>query len=424
VYPLLLLVLVVASFFHIQIVVLVIAILVISMPTRQQFAAVKMIRLFSFLLLPAMLGLIAGYRNDSYLILKDFYYFFIPVLFILSGIVLACRISIEQFLKTLVYAGLITSVMVTAISIAYMGFGALSDPYSAHYAMGIVGTPGPPIALGCLMLSKKFNIRLFPTLWFKVFVAVNALGVYMFASRTYFIITVCFLLLLVVDRIKRIWVMPTVFLLIMIFATLPTDLFKATSSETFMSKLLGSFNELKMGDYMTEQDINTKYRGYESFMALKGYTEGSTKDWIFGGLGKLIDLKTFVRLGEDADFQYIPVLHNGWVYILVKTGIMGVLTYLLIFFGLIITSWRQYADAGGRPAIRLFAALLIGSILSLMLTNYIVTAFFNTEMSIIMITLGYSYINFKSLTYKLEEREKAAMLAYEQAEALKFEKAY
>jgi hypothetical protein len=413
IYPFLLLILILASFFHVQAIVLGISLVIIFMPLKQHLAVIKATRIFAALLLPAILGLIAGYQNSNYLILKDLYYFAIPVLFILAGIVLACRVDIEAFLKTLVFAGVLTSVMVTGISISYMGFGALLDPYSAHYAMGIIGAPGPPMALACLLFAWKFNIRLFRARWFNLFVAINAFGVYMCASRTYVIIMGCFMLLLVADKVKRMWVIPTIFVLIMIAFLIPTDIFKATSSETFMSKMLGSFNELKMGDYNTEQDINLKYRGYESFMALKGYAEGDTKDWIFGGLGKLIDLKTFVRLGEDTDFQYIPVLHNGWLYILVKTGIVGVVTYILVFFGLIITNWKKYADAKGKPAIRMFAALTIGCIFSLLLTNYIVTALFNVEMCIIMITLGYSYLNFNSLVFRLNERKKAVVLEYE-----------
>jgi O-antigen ligase len=238
----------------------------------------------------------------------------------------------------------------------------------------------------------------------------------MCASRTYFIIMVCFMLLLVADKVKRIWIIPTVFFVVMLIALIPSDLFRATSSETFMSKLLGSFNELKMGDYNTEQDINMKYRGYESFMALKGYMEGDTQDWIFGGLGKTVDLRTFVRLGEDTDFQFIPVLHNGWLYLLVKMGIAGVLVYIIVFFSLIITRWKKYADTKAKPAVRLFAALSIGCIFSLLLTNYIVTALFNVEMCIIMITLGYSYLNFRALVFKQQ--------AFEQKQAQEHELAY
>jgi hypothetical protein len=412
IYPLLLLILIVASFFHVQAIVIGISLVIIFMPLQHRLAIVKVARIFTALLLPVLFALIAGYQNDNYLILKDFYYFSVPFLFILAGIVLACRLEIEHFLKTLVYAGLITSVLVTGISVSYMGFSALFDPYSAHYAVGIVGAPGPPMGLACLLFTWKFNVKLFKPHWFKLFMAVNAFGIYMCASRTYFIIMVCFALLLVADKVKRIWIIPTIFFVVVVIALIPTDIFQATSSETFMSKLLGSFNELKMGDYNTEQDINMKYRGYESFMALKSYMEGNTKDWIFGGLGKTVDLKTFVRLGEDTDFQFIPVLHNGWLYLLVKTGIAGVLTYLIVFFGLIIKNWRKYADNTAKPAIRLFAALSIGCVFSLLLTNYIVTALFNVEMCIMMITLGYSYLNFNALVFKQERREKQKEQAF------------
>src|SRR5690242_1365264 len=116
-YPFLLVMLILASFFHVQIVVLAIAFVIIAIPMKQQLAAIKTAGLFALLLVPAILGLIVGYRNSTYLILKDFYYFLIPVLFVTSGIVLACRLSIENFLKALVYSGVLTSILVTAVSI-------------------------------------------------------------------------------------------------------------------------------------------------------------------------------------------------------------------------------------------------------------------------------------------------------------------
>ena len=221
----------------------------------------------------------------------------------------------------------------------------------------------------------------------------------MFASRSYFIIAICFLVLLVANRIKRAWIIPVVACVAMLIFVMPTDLFKSnSSSSSFTDKIIGSFGEVTIGNYSSEQDINLRYRGYETFMALNSYAEGSEPEQLFGGLGKLVDLKTFVHLGEDADFRYIPVLHNGWMYLLVKTGITGVLTYLLIFFGLIVTNWRKYADEQAPPIIRLFAALNIGCVVSLLVTNYIVTSFFNVEMSVLMVTLGYSfyYINYLS----------------------------
>ncbi|MEO3406424.1 hypothetical protein AAFN85_21100 [Mucilaginibacter sp. CAU 1740] len=409
-YALLFLIMVLASFFHMQAPVLGLALLIILPPVKHQFAAIKMAGVFAVLFIPAVLGLIAGYQNATYLILKDFYYFSIPVLFMLSGIVLARRIEVELFLKTIVIAGVLVSFVVTGISISYMGVGALADPYSAHYAIGIVGAPAPPLAFACLLFTRKFNITLFRRALFNIFLAVNAFGIYMFASRTYFIITLCFLMLLVVDKIKKIWIFPIIFVLGLLVIVLPFITFSVDSNSTFLNKIMGSFNEVSIGNYNTEQDINLRYRGYESFMALRGYLEGGMRDWVFGGLGKLIDLKTFVRLGEDVDFQYIPVLHNGWLYILVKTGAVGVITYITIFFGLIITKWRLYANTAGKPVIRMFSAFIIGCVLSLLLTNYIVTAFFNMEMSVLMVTLGYSYINVHVLVHKLKIKQQEVKL--------------
>ncbi|WP_454803211.1 hypothetical protein [Mucilaginibacter phyllosphaerae] len=399
-FSILLLLLVVASFFHLQALVVSVSFLVIAMPLEKHLAALRLIRLFAILMIPVVLGLFAGFANNTYLILKDFYYFLLPVLFILTGILLACRLTIEKFLKTLIYAGVVTSLLVICISVYYMGLNSLNNPYAAHYAIGIVGTPGPPMALAALLLTRKFDIKLFNSFRFYLFLLVNALGIYMCASRTYLIITLCFLSLLIADKMKRQWLLPLSVVIIITFSLLPFDVFRPTATSTsFVDKLLGSFNELSIGNYNTEEDINMKYRGYESFMALNQYLQGSTKDWIFGGLGKLVDLKIFLRLGEDKDYEFIPVLHNGWLYLLIKTGILGIVTYLIIFFKLMVANWRKYALANERPMIRLFAALTIGCILSLFLTNYIITAFFNVEMSVLMITLGYGYLNIKYLNF-------------------------
>jgi len=359
------------------------------------------------LLVPPIIGLIVGYENNTYLILKDFYYFTFPLIFLLCGIVLAYQLEIADFLRTIVLSGVVASLIVTVISVTYSGFGALVNPYAAHYAMGILGTPVPAVSLACLLFTKKFDIKLYTSFWYKIFLGINMFGMYMFASRSYFIVLVCFAFLLFANHIKRVWAIPVIITLLVLFAFLPTGIFTEKSSDTFLGKWVSSFSEISIGNYNTEQDINTRYRGYESFMAINGYLASDTKGLVFGGLGKLVDLKTFVRLGVDTDYRYIPVLHNGWLYILVKTGAAGVLTYLAIFLGLIVINWKKYADAKSKPIIRLFAALTIGCILSLVLTNYIITSFFNVEMSIIMITLGYSYMNFYSLLARLKEREEA-----------------
>lgn len=406
-YPVLLCAMMVASYFHIQGIVVGIAALMIILQAYKHFGAARYIRMFLLLLVPVFFGLIAGYANSNYLIAKDAYYLSIPVIFILCGIMLAASMEIPQFLRAIVFAGSVISLLVTGISVSYVGLSTLTDPYSAHYIIGIVGTPGPPLALGCLLLSHKFNIKLFSRMWFSMLVGLNLFGVYMFASRTYFIVTLCFLFLWGAHLIKRKWLVLAAAVCVCLFLLMPSDSLKLDSSGTFVNKIMSSFSEVSIGAYNTEQDMNIRYRGYESFMALNTYAGGGTKDWVFGGLGKLVDLKTFIRLGADSYFRFIPVLHNGWLYILLKTGALGVLTYLIVFIRLIVVNWRRYANKTEKPIIRLFASLTIGCVLGLLLTNYVVNAFFNIEMSTTLITLGYSYYQFNYLQNLLKERQHA-----------------
>ncbi|MGC3977978.1 MAG: hypothetical protein QM751_06935 [Paludibacteraceae bacterium] len=67
-------------------------------------------------------------------------------------------------------------------------------------------------------------------------------------------------------------------------------------------------------------------------MAIDTYADGNFLELFFGkGLGQLIDLKMYIELA-GTDWRYIPVLHNGYAYILVKTGIIGVLFFVIFYF--------------------------------------------------------------------------------------------
>lgn len=76
-------------------------------------------------------------------------------------------------------------------------------------------------------------------------------------------------------------------------------------------------------------DITHNWRGYESYQGLLKFYEGTDLQKVFGyGLGALVDLNLEMVLGGTA-FTEIPVLHNGYVEVLVKEGIAGVILYLL-----------------------------------------------------------------------------------------------
>ncbi len=72
------------------------------------------------------------------------------------------------------------------------------------------------------------------------------------------------------------------------------------------------------------------WRGYETKRAISLMNQHPSS-YVFGvGYGTLVNLKFFAPLtNDDKGMKYISELHNGYIYILYKTGIIGLCLYLI-----------------------------------------------------------------------------------------------
>ena len=102
---------------------------------------------------------------------------------------------------------------------------------------------------------------------------------------------------------------------------------------------------------------------------------------LFGhGLEKQVDLKIFVQLGEDFR-RNIPVLHNGYAYLLLRCGAFGLLSFLIFFVFVFVVAFKKNKDL-------FLSIILVGLVLSLLISNYVVGTFFSTEISIGWVIIG------------------------------------
>lgn len=127
---------------------------------------------------------------------------------------------------------------------------------------------------------------------------------------------------------------------------------------SFAGKVLNSLEELKVVELTSMADINQFWRGFESYRALQTYVSGSAIERLIGrGFGATVDLG-FVMTLADQEFESIPVLHNGYFYLLVKTGIIGLAAYLF-FLG---QSFRSgYYAARQLNQVKRFAGILLAA---------------------------------------------------------------
>jgi O-antigen ligase len=162
----------------------------------------------------------------------------------------------------------------------------------------------------------------------------------------------------------------------------------------FYLKILNSFDEISITNGFELNANNSNYRSFESFAAIDTYLAGNWINYMVGhGFGKLVDLKIEIELASQ-DWQFIPVLHNGFMYILVKTGLLGILFFLLFFIKL-----YPAKDFKILPSEYDYLILVIKSlIVCCLVTNFVVSSFFNLEMEFLLICLGAFFNYFKRLS--------------------------
>ncbi|MBP6183007.1 O-antigen ligase family protein [Flavobacterium sp.] len=88
-------------------------------------------------------------------------------------------------------------------------------------------------------------------------------------------------------------------------------------------------------DRENHKDLWDHWRGYEAKRAFV-LMEKNPSSYVFGtGYGSLVNLKFYAPLsGDKKGMKYISELHNGYIYLLYKTGIIGLFIYFFFLYRL------------------------------------------------------------------------------------------
>jgi len=122
------------------------------------------------------------------------------------------------------------------------------------------------------------------------------------------------------------------------------------------------------------------WRAYEAKMA---FDQLEGQQYIFGkGLGSLVDLKFVAPLNEEG-MRYISHLHNGYAMIYYKTGILGLLFYLLFVLNIYLFTFYTKHVNTKIPINNLIAAIGV----YLFFSTLIITGAYNLK-DIYLLALG------------------------------------
>ena len=133
--------------------------------------------------------------------------------------------------------------------------------------------------------------------------------------------------------------------------------------------------------------LNSNWRGIETYRALVTFSTGNLKQQILGqGFGSLIDLGFDIPI-NGVVYRKIPILHNGYAYILVKTGLLGILFYLFFYYRLLNLAIRNNNSSNQEEV--LLSRLLLGLTLSLIISMFVVGGMAEIHDSEYVLFLGY-----------------------------------
>ena len=340
------------------------------------------------LVLVFLLGFIGMFfeRYHLYNIIKDIFHFIKPILGICIGYFFYKKINnFKLFIKTIVITGFFSALLHYIIVIFFIkNIETVSN-------IRELGTDNfvELFALFFLVFYKKFQKEnLFSSkLVHLIILCAILISCVLYFSRTMIVMSVMILLTIYgYTIITKMTLKITGFLLLFIlffYAFLFSANIRRNSKgfESFLYKVKNAPSEVFKThvDRENHADLWDHWRGYEANRAL-ALLGDNPSGYIFGcGYGSLVNLKFYAPLSKDSKgMKYISELHNGYVYVLYKTGIIGLVLYLYFLYILYIKIYFE----------RRFSNVFISAIAMCFLFSTLVTVGINNNNDTIIIILG------------------------------------
>ena len=285
------------------------------------------------------ISLIVGlfYNHQIYFVFRDITYLLKPICGLLLGYQLFNK-NIKNPFQFIVFAG----VAIASYHLFLVFFGILI--LGNRTVMDIRATAGyfndfEVYALIFLIFHKKLGLN-FTIKKNKIFIIILALSSFFYLARTNFIQFIVLFLALkgffVWNKKAVIIVSTTIIFTLLGYAAVyyynPVRNGKGLDEFLYKIKMAPAeafSTKINRDDW---KQFNDNYRSYENIRTVQQLSHNSSLT--FGeGIGSQVDLKQKVHLG-DMELRFISILHNGYMTVLLKTGLLGLIIYLysIIFF--------------------------------------------------------------------------------------------
>ena len=147
--------------------------------------------------------------------------------------------------------------------------------------------------------------------------------------------------------------------------------------DSFAQKTANTSSEVNVHSYETYKDINLNWRGFEASRAAKTYAAFSDTEKLFGGgFGTTVDLGFAMKLGNTGEsFEFVPLLHNGYMELLVKTGLLGLSLFIVFCIQIAFMALQELRQPG--KCAKLNGLLLLWTVFVFVLTQGAIAGIYN-----------------------------------------------
>lgn len=348
-------------------------ILLVTLKNNYSIEFVKYISIYIVILLIAIVvGLL--YNHAIYFVIRDITYLLKPITGLLIGYQLY-NSKIKNPFRFIVYAGL--AIAIYHLCLVFYGIvleGAKNVREIRHY--GGYFNDFEVYTLIILLFSDKFGLEFARKKKF-IFITILALSSFFYLARTNFIqFIILFLAMkeLLVLNLKTVKYLGLIFV-ILVSSYLAIVSYNPIRNGKGVDEFLYKIKNIPSEAFSTKinrddwKDFHDNYRSYENIRTVEQLTYN--KSLFFGeGTGSKVDLKQKVFLG-DMKMRYISILHNGYMTILLKSGLVGLmfLFYSIIFF-FKKSNYKQEIEKN-------IHLLFVGTGVFLIISNWVFLGFYN-----------------------------------------------
>jgi len=306
-----------------------------SIQSSYSVGIIKQVFYFSAILLIALV--VSFFENYKfYFILRDITYLIKPVLGILIGYQLCKKIN-QNIFELIVRAGFVFSLIHLFFLLRGVLFYKVININDLRYFGGFF-SDFEVFAFVIVLFYKKFELEI-PPKKRKLYTFIIGVSIFLYLARTNFIQFGILVLAIkgFFDLNRRnITALAVIASLTIIgYSTIVMINPKRNGPglEAFLYKIKIIPEEALKTRINREnwKDLNDNYRSYENIMTVKQMSHSGIETFLLGkGLGSTIDLKEEIQLG-DKKLRYISILHNGYMTVFLKSGLLGVIVLLFSF---------------------------------------------------------------------------------------------